>query len=189
MADNKKELNFDEIIKNSGIAQMKLLSPTNKVNLDKDDDLHLVGAALITSGDIENDMKCDLEDLDNMTLLFINSRTILECTKIIDGALKVMVNNKIISPSIRNRVIDGLCSGIGNGIIRYHALKSLTNNAIGDIAHSMENLEVSEKVIDIINNKFKYIIDNVWFLPYNEIDNILKSVKEEYLAATGQKEE
>ena len=79
---------INEQINSDLLNVVKLKSPTQKLNLDKnkEDKLHACGMQLLINfDDIENTMKADLDDLEDATILFINSHHIVQCIFIING--------------------------------------------------------------------------------------------------------
>lgn len=160
---------INEQINSDLLNIVKLKSPTQKLNLDKnkEDKLHACGMQLLINfDDIENTMKADLDDLEDDTILFINSHHIVECISIIDGALQLLVlsDKKYINLEQKDSIINDIIDVVKSGIIRYSNLK-----------FELENIIYKDRFSDIpvgLFNGLKYIISNVWFLPYGEIDAI-----------------
>lgn len=171
---NENTENFDL---NDIIGKIKVMCPTHKVNFDKEDKFHVAGMYLCLCDDIKKEMNCDLSDLHDDTYLFIDNRTLVEYTQVIDGCLQLLVNNKIIVNAQRNVIILGL---LNMDIITFRDLKEEIVSGIMDIIDKDED--------DAVIYNIKYIITNIWFLPYTEIDILCEKALQEFKNNGGKNE-
>lgn len=164
MNESANEFDLNDII-----GKIKVMCPTQKVNFDKEDKFHVAGMYLCLSDDVKKEMNCDLSDLNDDTYLFMDRRTLVEYTQVIDGCLQLLVNNSIIRKDQRNYIIGCI---LNTSVITFGDLKGITNDII------YNNIE-EDKDNKIINN-IKYIMNHIWFLPYTEIDIICQKALQEF---------
>lgn len=160
--------NINEFDLNDIIGKIKVMCPTHKVNFDKEDKFHVAGMYLCLCDDVKKEMNCDLSDLNDDTYLFIDKRTLVEYTQVIDGCLQLLVNNNIIDKTQRNCIIGCI---LNTSIITFEDLKDITHDIIYNNIENKDN--------KIINN-IEYIMNYIWFLPYTEIDIICQKALQEY---------
>ena len=178
-------LSMDKLFENFNVSKVTLNSPTQKINLDQENNkFRIAGMKLLLSYDhVDDIMHADLKDLKDDTILFINSHHIVECLLIIDGAVSLLLNNladnddtlKILD-SNKNKNINVMLFKIGNGIIRYSVLKRIMTDFVDNtklIDSSIKIDDNKKKVLDAFFECLYKICINVWFLPYAEIDNII----------------
>lgn len=169
MENNKQiDVNMGEDMEEF-LKQFKMLSPTAKLNFNKNDDFHIVGGYLVASEDIKNVMKCDLSDLHDSTFLYSDRKNIIEKIQIIDGSLTLLNSNNVIGyylfiiESFLKDGIDG-CT--------YRFLKDKVNKLI-------DRLNIDDTKYGLIKNNLKYILENIWFMPYSEYDKLKDKIREE----------
>lgn len=152
------------------INQFKMISPTTKINFDKNDAFHVVGGYLIASSNIKEDLKCDLSDLSDSTFLLIDKRNLVEKIQIIDGALDLLLKNDIIKESYDNVILTLMSDFInGNTFIN---VKSMINNII-------DNINIDKNRYGGIINNLRYILCYIWFMPYSEYEELAIKIRDE----------
>ena len=145
-------------------------SPAQKINIEMDNKLFVVGFNLMC----EDDIKYDLSDLNNDTIVVINQRSMLECLIMIAGAINFTYayNKSIIMPNKLIRYIHRIKDRMGS-IIFFSEIHYIADSVGCDIQSSIKNC--NENVI----NKLKELIQNIWFLPYSEIDKLKEKIRKE----------
>ena len=151
-------------------------APVNKINFNLENPNAVAGMYLLLIEDTKKylDGLVDKKDLNDNTLLVFQSRHVVECCQIIYGCMKALEGIKMtkVSPEY---IIDKIISALLTKPIFYNKFSS----EMDFIITSCLLTPVPDDKI-IISKKFKYIMENIWFVPYGSIDNIAKEAIEEY---------
>ena len=163
--------NYDKFLK-----MIKAGSPVHKINFDVETPNAVVGMYLIAQKDVKPciDKVVDKTDLKGDTLLVFESRHVVECCQIIFGCLHVLDSVKVTTHSpnfIINRIIGTLLT---RPLFHRDMLKQINVIAVDTIINSN-----NEEIKQVFQN-FKYILENIWFVPYGEIDELVKTAINEY---------
>ena len=163
--------NYDNFLK-----MIKSGSPVHKINFSIESGNAIAGMYLISQKDIKPCMDeiVDKTDLKGDTLLVFESRHVVECCQILFGCLHVLNSVKIIKHSsvfIINRIISTLLT---KPLLYKDMLLELNVIATQSIINS-DNEDVKQ-----VFKNFKYILDNIWFIPYGEIDELIKKAIKEF---------
>ena len=116
----------------------------------------------------------DILLLNNDTIVVINQRSMLECLIMIAGAINFTYayNKSIIMPNKLIKYIHRIKDRMGS-IIFFSEIHYIADSVGCDIQSSIKNC--NENVI----NKLKELIQNIWFLPYSEIDKLKEKIRKE----------
>lgn len=174
---NLGDFSMEKIFTDAGInvGQIKMNSPASKISMDDDNNLlSLVGYQLICMDD--KDIKYDLSDINNDTVISIDKHHEIECLMILKGSItatwnyvfKEYSNKKLNIKTVINMIVHE----IGYGILYYENLKMIGEAVVDGLFYTSEGG-------DEIKEKLKSIITNIWFLPYSEIDIIKNNIKNE----------
>jgi predicted nucleic-acid-binding protein len=181
MENNQQGFNmesYNELIKkiNSG-------SPVHKINFSIESPNAIIGMYLMAMPSTEEYLKnkADFKDLTEDTLLSFEHRHVVECCQILYGSMNILENINLLKHSskfIINRIISSLLT---RPLFYKDALQELDI-----IANQAFNLnQDSEKIY----KNFKYIIDNIWFVPYGLIDEMINEAIEEFNKTHGDNNE
>ena len=175
---NIGEFSMEKMFDNIGInmGEIKLNSPAIKINITSENNnkLFLVGAQLLCMED--KDIKYDLSDINDYTIISIDKHHELECIVIIIGAITTVYNakNANIDELDINNIVKNILLNIGCGILYYDDLKNMAENIISNTFEEAIG-------VDSILKKLKSRIIKIWFLPYGEIDNIKNNLEKELM--------
>lgn len=169
MENNIPEFDINKY--NDFIKSIKAGSPVHKINFTLESPNAVVGMYLITMDDAEAylDKAADKTDLNDDTLLVFESRHVIECCQIIYGCLNILSGigmYKISYNTFIEQVVDTLLS---KPQFYTQAIKELVN-----IAHNLIHIEASDDNMKKIYVRFLYIMRNIWFVPYGQIDEMAK---------------
>lgn len=168
---NLGDFTMEKIMQDSGFtARIKGKSPANKINIEKNNKLLMVGKYILCD---DKEQNYDLSDLNENTIIFIDKHHMLECATIIYGAIELIYdNNNIKSTKINMRdLLSVIYSFMDNGITYLDNINKLSHRIVNHIFKDTK-YDIAKK----LNN----LIKNIWFLPYNEIDNIKNNIEQEY---------
>lgn len=173
--NNGQGFSMDEY--NKFLKQIKAGSPVHKINFTLENPNAIVGMYLLTMEDVEPylDKVIDKTDLNDNTLLVFESRHVVECCQIIYGALNILNNVGILKCNYEhfiNEIIEALLS---SPLFYSDAIEALLDIAMYNVSISATNENGS-----IIYKKFAYIMRNIWFVPYGQIDEIANEAIEEF---------
>lgn len=173
--NNPQGFNMEEY--NNFLKSIKCGSPVHKINFTLESPNAVAGMYLITKGDntVEYLNKiADKTDLNGNTLLVFESRHVIECCQIIYGMLNVLSGIAMYNLSYEtfiNEVIDTLL-----------AKPSFYKTVINEITNIVDNLIRIDntKESSLIFSNFLYIMRNIWFVPYGQIDEMAKEAIAEF---------
>lgn len=174
MENNQQNINTPN--HNDFLKMIKAGSPVHKINFDIESPNAVAGMYLIAQKDSKPiiDKIVDKTDLRGDTLLVFESRHVVECCQILCGCLHILESTHLVKHSrnfIINRIIGTLLT---RPLFHRDLLTQLNIIATQTIINSS-----NEDVKQIFQN-FKYILDNIWFVPYGEIDELVKTALEEF---------
>jgi len=174
MENNKQEFSMDEY--NDFLKKIKSGSPVHKINFNIENPNAIVGMYLMTLPNVKSyiDKVKDTEDLTNDTLLSFENRHVIECCQIIYGSLYALEGINAIQVSklwVINRILSSL-------LLRPMFYKDVVVE-LGNISRDTVKSGNSEE-IKIVYNNLKYVIENIWFIPYGTIDEIAKEAIQEF---------
>lgn len=169
MKENKFDFKLDGEMEQI-LSQIKKVCPVTKVNLNKDDAFHIVGAYMVASENMD-EYNFDLDDLNDDTILITDTRNVVEKIGIIDGALAILKLNGYLENEYSH--------------IFPTVIKNITSYCTyGDFKNRMDEIVESLDIkLELAKNNVRVILHNIWFLPYGEYDllaeRIMKEVKED----------
>lgn len=175
MENNAQKFSMDEY--NKFLKQIKVGSPVHKINFNLESPNAIVGMYLITKEDNTKeylDKYTDKEDINNDTLLVFESRHVIECCQIIYGILNVLKNigmYRLDYKTFINEILDTTLTKPSYYTTVMNELANITNNCI--------HTDGSKKAAVIYDN-FEYILKNIWFVPYGQIDAMGEEAMEEF---------
>lgn len=178
--DENKVFDFDKY--NDFLAKIKVGSPVHKINFTMASPNAIVGMYLITMNDMESyiDKVADYGDLEENTLLVFESRHVVECCQIIYGCLNILKGVGMYRMEYEvfiEQVMDTLLTRPSFYSKTVKELDTLTNQCI----KIQEDSDESNKIYD----KFKYIMKNIWFVPYGRIDEMAEQAIDEFKKQSG----
>lgn len=184
--ENNKEQGFNMEDYNKFLKSIKCGSPVHKINFSLESPNAIVGMYLVTMVDMENYLNKIIDDseINKDTLLVFESRHVIECCQIIYGCLNMLKSLDMYRTEYKvfiNEVIDTLLS-------RPSFYKNIINE-LTNITHNLININTDKtKEASLIYKKFLYIMQNIWFIPYGEIDEMAKEAIEEFKKHCGEGE-
>lgn len=178
MQNNNTQQGFSMEEYNKFLKMIKAGSPVHKINFNIESPNAIVGMYLMTMQDSKSyiDESADYTDLNNDTLLVFESRHVVECCQIICGCLNVLAGIGLYTMAYEyfiNRVLDTLLT---RPLFYEKAMEELSF-IVNDI-FNISNYNNSDK--EKIYEKFKYILQNIWFIPYGKIDEIAEEAIKEF---------
>lgn len=185
MENNNNTQEFDMEKYNDFLKTIKAGSPVHKVNFTMEDANAIVGMFLITKPDVKSyiDKAADYTNLEKNTLLVFESRHVVECCQIIYGCLNIFTSVGMYKMNYEyfiNRIIKVLLTKP----IFYSTLITEMDN----ITDSCITLHDSEQGREIYGG-FKYLMRNIWFIPYGKIDEMANEAIEEFKNQSGEGED
>ena len=176
--NNSEEFNFEKF--NDMMSKIKSGSPVHKINFTLESANAISGTYLATVPDIKSYLgkMLDLDGINSDTLLVFESRHVIECCQIIYGYLyvvDVLKLSKYSSTFIIDKIINTL---LKTPLFYSKMIIEMSELATSCIISSSDN---GKKILET----FKYIMENIWFLPYGEIDKIAKECIEEFKTQKG----
>ena len=152
-------------------AEFKQLSPSQKINIEINNELFIVGFNIICD---EYDLKYDLKDLMPNTIVMIDTRHLVECALMIAGGIFCVSKVLNMDCDIHNDIWQ-VMSRINNNLAKYDDLDIAAKIIANKYARMANTTIENNKIL----NKLYYTIKNIWFLPYGEIDKIKEQIKKE----------
>ena len=175
MENNQQGFNMEQY--NDFIKKINTGSPVHKINFSIESPNSIIGMYLITKPSTEDYLKdkADFKDLTENTLLSFEHRHVVDCCQILYGAMNILENLKILKFSTEF-VIDSIITALLTRPLFYkNALQEL--NIITTRAFNLDNKYVdSEKIY----KNFKYLMNNIWFVPYGLIDEMINEAIEDF---------
>ena len=159
---------YNEYVKN-----LKVGCPIHKINLTVEHPNALAGMYLLTLKDPISyiDKIVDFEEVNDDTLLFFEPRHVVECCQVIYGCLSVLDNMHLLKYSI-NYCIENIIKSLLTRPIFY---KDFLNAVSVKWLHEYDS--ESAKLVDKF---FSHIMKNIWFVSYNDIDNMAHQAIEDF---------
>lgn len=138
--------------------------PVHKVQFDTNNINSVLGMYLLSIPDIDSvfEKRVYKSDLNNDTLLIFEARHLTECCSIIYGAVKLLYLDK--NYDIVKSVIDLLIDNLSKPLF-YDKFKSCIDIVLGKFGWKFE------KDTPVYN--LKAIIENIWFISYSDIDELV----------------
>ena len=180
MENNEQKFSMEEY--NKFLKQIKVGSPVHKINFSLESPNAIVGMYLITKEDGSKkylDKFVDKSEINNDTLLVFESRHVIECCQIIYGILNVLKGigmYRLDYKTFINEVIDTTLSKPSYYTTVINELINIANNCI----HADDSRKAA-----VIYDNFEYILKNIWFVPYGQIDAMAEEAIEEFKKNTG----
>lgn len=179
--DNFEEFSMEDY--NKFLKQIKAGSPVHKINFTLESPNAVVGMYLITMENLEEylDKVVDKADLNDNTLLVFESRHVVECCQIIYGCLNILKSINMINERyyrngyIYEVIIESVIDKLLSRPIFYYDLVYKMNTVVNSYIKSDHSKE-SEKIY----KKLLYIMRNIWFVPYGQIDEMANEAIEEF---------
>lgn len=185
MEDEAKKLGdmFKNLINGNPemMGAIKMRAPVNKLNMDLEDKFHVIGMSMLMDDKLEENLKLDLNDLTDETILFIERHHLQEVVSIIDGLLAIMQHSSIITEDTRMQYIDDLIYysyGCNNGVQRYSLFKV-----------NLNKIRPLTAVNDLYTSKLTWLTKHIWFAPYSELDRYYDTAVTAYKKDTGKSNE
>ena len=174
MENTQPEFNIDNY--NDLLKKIKVGSPVHKINFSIENQNAVVGMFLISLSDVNTYLEkfADHDDLNEDTLLVFESRHVIECCQIIYGCLHILQDINALVYSNNFIINDIIKTLLTTPIVYKKALTEL--NRIARSSVKRDGSENSKKVYEAL----KYILQNIWFVPYNNIDEIANEAIEEF---------
>ena len=181
-------LSMDKLFNSMNMDQFKLKSPATKINFCLENKLVVTGVQLMCA---KEEPAYDLSDLNDNTLISIDKHHLIECILMIYGALyTAIIANKIkydddtkeyhLSETLT------ILQFYRNGLLKYGDCKKyntlICENIIDRFLYEIFGPNYVRFGNDCYNehfDKFKHILDNIWFLPYSEIDKLKETITSE----------
>ena len=171
-------LSMDKLFNSMNMDQFKLKSPTTKINFCLENKLVVAGVQLMC---VKEEPAYDITDLNKNTIISIDKHHLIECILMIYGALyTAIIANKIkyddnIKEFHHSRILS-ILQFYRNGLLKYGDCKNyntlICKNIIDDFTNEPYNCDYDNEHF----MKFKHILDNIWFLPYSEIDKLKETI-------------
>ena len=179
MKNNTQGFNMEEY--NEFLKKIKAGSPVHKINFTLESPNAVAGMYLITIEDPKTylDKIVDHTNLKPNTLLVFESRHVIECCQIIYGCLNVLKGINVFYKKYEDFINDIITELLTKPIFYYMLAERMNDILIRYIDTYEETLE--------IRKKFIYILKNIWFVPYGQIDEIAKEAIEEFKKNCGDK--
>lgn len=180
--NNSNAFNMEEY--NKFLKQIKAGSPVHKINFNLESPNAVVGMYLITMDNIKSylDKVVDRADVNEDTLLVFESRHVVECCQIIYGILNVLKGIGIVSKNYK-LIIDNII----RKSLSFPMFYSTFEKFMYEVAYTTFD-NVDTEVAKELYEKFKYILQNIWFVPYGQIDEMAKEAIEEFNKHCGEGE-
>lgn len=171
---NEKEFSMEKF--NDIMTKIKAGSPVHKINFSIENMNAVAGMYLISEKNMIDriDNIADYADLNDTTLLVFESRHVIECCQIIYGCLTVLDGLDVFKFTY-NYIIDKIIEALLTRPITRYKL----NEYMGEIATSSFKSFDNKNASELFEN-FKYLMRNIWFVPYSEIDNIANEAIEKF---------
>lgn len=169
---NQQGFSMDEY--NKFLKQIKAGSPVHKINFNLENPNAVVGMYLITKTNMQSYLSnfVDKTDVDYNTLLVFESRHVTECCQIIYGILYILNNFELIKFS---------SEFIINKIIEITLSRPLFHSKFTtDMNHFALSCFYNKQNIEKFIGNFVYIMENIWFVPYGQIDEMAKEAIKEF---------
>lgn len=150
--------------------------PIHKINFNLENNNAIAGMYLVVMEDPKSYLNkiVDKKDLNDNTLLVFQSRHVVECCQIIYGCIRILDGVKMAKVSAEY-VINKLITALLTTPIFYYSFTLEIGNIINAaVINPKSDVEIATY------NKFKSIMENIWFVPYAGIDNIAKEAIEEF---------
>lgn len=169
--DNKQEFSIQDY--NEYVKKLKVGCPVHKINFTTEHPNALAGMYLLTLKDPISYINeiVDLEDVNDDTLLFFEPRHVVECCQLIYGCLSVLNDMHLLKYGINFCI--------------YHIIENLLTRPIfyKDLLNAVSVkwlFEYDSENAKIVDKIFSHIMKNIWFISYNDIDNIAYQAIEDF---------
>jgi hypothetical protein len=153
--------------------QIMMQCPVHKINLSIETPQAIAGMYILGQLDPKPMIKeaADLSDLTDDTILFFNDRHKSEVCQIIYGMLSILKEQGKIDTNGAIEFVSFIVS-----------LSPCTYKVLKDTVEDLVRRNISG-VSDLILTNILYAIDNIWFVPYNKIDEMAQEAINEFQTA------
>jgi hypothetical protein len=169
-----KDINFD--IDSASFEEFKLNCPAHKLNYCDDNVDIIAGLFLITNENPKKilDSYIDKENVTDNTILFFERRHLYELGGMLYGLLAALNLNKGDLSNTVSAILN-----IADRPVTYKDLKEYIDN------YMINFLSIDESMYA---NLLQYILHNIWFLPYDKIDTLVRLGIDEFNNSTDEGE-
>lgn len=171
MENCKEKIDF-----NKELTKFQVCCPVHKVNLIIEHPWAIAGMYMMSMNakDLLDGMP-DKTDLNDGTRLFFEPKHVAEIAQLFNGICKLFIANSLITEDLAEAIItDIIRIPLRSQGETYKSFKSLIeSNLTYGFGKALSN---NKKLYD----NFLYILNNIWFIPYNKIDEIAQFAINEY---------
>lgn len=165
---------FDKVIPGT----IKDVSPTAKINIDMENSLFVLGFNIMCME--QENIGYDLENLNSNTLISIDKHNMIECIIMLSGAIyAVSMTNKTLNGSEDINIsgcIRKFRDKLRHTIVYYYEIQKAARSLISYIKTTYYNDMEDNNIILL---RLKYMAENIWFLPYSEIDKMKEKINDD----------
>ena len=165
------KMDLNELFKTAGV---KLANPVKKLNLDNNPKA-LIGMYLVSSDKYEDIIKnnIDKNDVNSNTILFFEDRHLFDIGSILLGTYYYLIESGDLRKHDVTDFVSDLLSAASKKC-RYDMLMAIIDDTMYD--YNLTNNHLYKRLL--------YITKNVWFLGYNNIDDLLQEALKVYTKET-----
>lgn len=176
--EDEEDIDFSKLLNGNNRSTIMSLCPTLKINLESIDidnpsDKNVLVGIHLPLKEYTSMLKFDLDKLYDDTMVYLDIHHCVTILELVFSALKMLKRTNVIKEGDISNAIIAICNIIRQRLFIYSELELLCNKIVNDL-HIKDN--------DIRVN-MKYLMKNIWFLTYTEIDRlydyIISELKEE----------
>ena len=158
------------------LKQIKAGSPVHKINFSIENPNAIAGMYLMTIPNVKEyiDNIMDKSDVTNDTLLVFEARHVIECCQIMYGCLYALESIRAVQVNKR-WVINRLLSTL---LIRPMFYNDVLTEFSIIASDAIKN--DGSKPMQVAFSNFKYVLENIWFIPYSDIDKVAEEAIKEF---------
>ena len=189
--ENSMDNLVNEMIKDDKIKEslnnFKISCPVKKINLNYKMQNYMAGMwALTYINESKEYIKenADLENVNDDTILFFTNQHILELAGFIYGIHYLFISTNLLKAEDSLQCIRKIMN-MCNSCPTYKMLKDLIKECTTLYFNKAAMNASDPRIID----HYYFIMDNVWFLSYSNLDDMTKTVIKEYNKASENKSE
>lgn len=157
---------------------IKTGSPVHVINLDINNPNAVVGMYLITLNNTRDFMKSYIKkpNANDNSILVFESRHVSECIQILYGVFCPLISMQIYEePFIRELLVNTM-----QYLLKYPHTYAEFKNKLKEITEKIHKETSDNEDYERVINNLYYIINNIWYISYYDIDQILEKATEEY---------
>ena len=172
--------------------QIQVASPVYKYNPAIENSASIAAMSLMikTEDELHKTIEeiADKANVTDSTILFFNSRHMVEMGNFAYGTLQLFVGNGIIDQSTLIDFVNKFVMMLGKYPMFYSDYVDNVRTMLQEIITKTDNKLVN--VIDIdMSERLLYILSNAIFIPYYKIDDLAKDIAKEYKDASEKKDD